>query len=739
MSEQSDLRDGARPTGAATSPAHADSRRIPQFDLKVLSTRRQRIAVEAAVVLLVTTAFVCLLFWRLVIALGSTLLEPASDAPGTIGWLYTLQHEGGYHLFGTTHHTMTGAPFGWNESNGLNIQWLLPYYPAYLLTKLIGPLGAYNVVLLSGYVLSGAAMYLLVRYLGCGRLAAAWAGLVYIVFPWHLMRVPHASLVHLEFLPLLLVALIAAARRPTWTRFGLIAATTLACWLTSGYFGAMAVITSVAFVLGVSLTRSAGLRRVRFSVLATSSTLAGTLIFGAFAHTADVGRSAGLDRRVQDIHPWGVQLHELIVPAARNFVFGRWTEPFLSTRQHGSYPVETTNYLGILTILLAVAWLALAWRGGTTLELRKLLATPACAVVALVAFLFALPGPVSVLGQTLWTPSRLLWQVLPAFRVPSRWSAVVVTALVPLAAMALQEAASRASQHGKRWGFPALGSAVVITAMVGSFLELGLDPTTSRLSTHDEPPAYAALSRTTPGIVAEYPLVPEFGYFFWQSVHHRRLLNTSAFGSPADDAQHALVNPSTPGTAEQLALLGVTAIVTHGDALRWSSAQSRPNPKDWGPGYRLVAGSATTSSTWQVVARPAPAFVAAVSGFGPPEALEDGTPAFPLLSSSGVGYFTIRAKRDDVVRLSFDADPPNGQRRVLRLADNSNERRFALKARTHVSVVVDIPRGVSLVVVKTDPAPASREDAIVISRLQVERATRPAQLHALLQDADPGF
>ena len=140
VTEESDLLDGARPTGALTSPAHANSRQIPQFDLKVLSTRRRRIAVEAAVVLLVTTAFVCLLFWRLLIALGSTPLEPASDAPGTIGWLYAIQHEGGYHLFGTTHHTMTGAPFGWNESNGLNIQWLLPYYPAFLLTKLIGNL-----------------------------------------------------------------------------------------------------------------------------------------------------------------------------------------------------------------------------------------------------------------------------------------------------------------------------------------------------------------------------------------------------------------------------------------------------------------------------------------------------------------------------------------------------------------------------------------------------------------------
>ncbi len=705
----------------------------------MLSTQARRIAIEATVVLLTTTAFVCLLFWRLVIALGSTLIEPASDAPGTIGWLYALQHEGGYHLFGTTHHTVTGAPFGWDESNGLNLQWLLPYYPAFLLTKLIGPLGAHNVVLLSGYVLSGAAMYLLVRYLGCGPLAAAWAGLVYIVFPWHLMRVPHASLVHLEFLPLLLIALVAAARRPTWTRFGLVAATTLACWLTSGYFGAMAVVTTGAFALAVLLMHSPDLQRLRFFVLATSSTLAGTLIVLALAQAADVGRGAGLDRRAADVHSWGIQLHELVVPAARNFVFGRWSEPFLASRQHESYPVETTNYLGILTIVLAAAWTVLAWRRRATLDLRKRVSTAACAAVALVAFLFALPGPVSLLGHTIWTPSRLLWEVVPAFRVPSRWSVVVVTTLVPLAAMALQEASAAASQHAKRWKAPGLGAAVVITAMVVSFFELGLNPTKSRVSTHPEPPEYAALSRTPPGILAEYPLVPQFAYLFWQSVHHRPLLNTFGFGSPADDAQHALVNPSTPGTAEQLALLGVTAIVTHGDALRWSSSDYLRNPEDWGPGYRLVAGSPANSSTWQVVARPAPAFVAAVSGFGPPEALEDGTPAFPLISTSGVGYFTIRARDASVVRLSFDADPPGGQRRVLRLADNSDEQRFALSGRTHVSVLVDVPRGVSLVVVKTDPAPASREDAIVLSRLQVEYASEPAQLHTIIQDPDPGF
>src|SRR5439155_13549554 len=113
----------------------------------------------------------------------------------------------------------------------------------------------------SGYVLSGAAMYLLVRYLRCNRLVAGWAGLVYIVFPWHLVRAVHVSLVHLEVLPLLLLALLAAARTPTWHRFVLIAAATIACWLTSGYFGAMAVVGAAAFAIGVAFSKAR--RRIR--------------------------------------------------------------------------------------------------------------------------------------------------------------------------------------------------------------------------------------------------------------------------------------------------------------------------------------------------------------------------------------------------------------------------------------------------------------------------------------------
>jgi hypothetical protein len=694
---------------------------------------------EVAVVLTAAIVLVCALFWRVASDIGSMLIGP-TDSPATIGWLYTLQHEGGYHLFGTTHHTLTGAPFGWVGPNGLNIQWLLPYYPMYLLTKPFGPLTAYNLILLSGYVLSGAAMYLLVRYIGCNVLVAAWAGLVYIVAPWHLMRAIHPSLVHLEFLPLVLLAALAAARKPTWSRFGFVALATLACWLTSGYFGAMAVVSALAFAAGVWLSRAP--HRLRIVGLTAGASVAATLIIGVLAHAADVGRTGGLDRSTRDLYSWGLHLSELVVPAAGNFVFGHWTRPFLFTRQHGSYPVETTNYLGILTITLAVSWLVLAWGRRNQLDARARLVTPGLTAAAIAAVVFGLPSPLTIVGTRIPMPSRLLWEIVPAFRTPSRWSIVVLTAIVPLGALALQAAATRASRIQWHRRSSALAPvAVVVAAMVISFLELGLNPNpaSSTLSTKNVPAEYAALRNTRPGILAEYPLVPQLIYFFWQSVHHRPLLNTDAFGSPADDAQHALVNPSTPGTAEQLALLGVTSIVTHPSALRWSSAAYLPNPDSWGPGYRLVARSPDGSSTWSVVARPAPAFVSAVSGFTPPEALKDGTPSYALISPSGVGYLSIRAKQKSVVRLSFDADPPKGRRPLLRLADASNERRVELSAHTRVSLLVDVPRGFSLLLVKTDPAPTSRDDAIVLSRLRVEAAGGKPQLQAILEDADPGF
>ena len=181
---------------------------IRYFGGQIAHWKFRDLAREGVVVLIGAALFVVVLFWPLVIHLGSTVVGPGSDAVAAMWTFWRMEQEGGYHVFGVTHHTLTGAPFGWDEGNGLDLQALLAYYPVYLAAKIVGPVVAYNLVLLAGYVLSGASMYLLARYLGCARLISAWAGMAFIVFPWHLVRTPHGSLTHLEWLPLLLVALL---------------------------------------------------------------------------------------------------------------------------------------------------------------------------------------------------------------------------------------------------------------------------------------------------------------------------------------------------------------------------------------------------------------------------------------------------------------------------------------------------------------------------------------------------
>ena len=692
------------------------------------------VAREGVLVLGLATLLVVVLFWPLVTGLGSTVVGSGSDASGMMAAFWWMTQEGGYHLFGTTHHFLTGAPFGWDEGNGLNLQLLLPYYPAYLLTKVVGPVAAYNLVLLAGYVLSGASMYFLARYLGCARAVAAWAGLVYVVFPWHLARTPHASLVHLEFLPLLVLTLVAAAQRPTWLRFSFVALVTLACWLTSGYFGVMAMVAAGAFALAAAL--GSPLRKgVLLVAGSVGAALAASFVVAVFSVISGFGRGAGLHRVAGDLSIYGIRPLELLLPSPGNPIFGDRLESFFASRQHGSNPTETRNYLGLLTIALALGWLVVAWRRWGHLGSKLRPATSGLVGIFVVSLLLALPSPISIFGHEVWAPSRVLWDVIPAIRVPARWAALAATALIPLAALGLQAARKRvaARPNGVRWAW-----ALVAIAMVVSLAELTISPARPRFETSPLPAVYAQLDRVRPGIVAEYPLITSNDHIIWQTVYRRPLVNNADFGTPADSARRMVLNPRVPGAAETLALLGVTAIVTHPDALAYQDFQPEVPNASWGPGYELVTRALDGSSLWRVVAAPAPALVTLTGGFGEPAPTPDGLVGYPLVSPSGVATIDFTSQEARTVRLSFAAAPP-GRRQVLRVADSDTELSFPLDGTTDISIAVEIPRGTSYLLVKTDPAATSEKDAIVVSRPRAERTTDAAQLTSVPISPEPGF
>jgi O-antigen/teichoic acid export membrane protein len=697
---------------SSSAPAlRAAARRVPA----AVRRRVAAVALETFVVLAACTVFVCAMFWPVVLHVGSAIIgSPGSDSTGSVSFFWTLTHESGFHLLGTMHHTLSGAPFGWDEGNGLNIQWSLPYYPTYLATKLFGPVVAYNLVTLAGYVLSGAAMYLLARYLRCSRFVAAWAAFVFIIFPWHFARAEHASLTHLEVLALLVLALVAAVRNPDWVRFGLVGLATLGCWLTSGYFGAMAVITVVAFCVGAAFV----LRRRRGLLLAggaIGATVAASLLVALGSYVSGTNAGAGIERDSDALKPYGLRPLELVVPAPHHLLFG--LDGFWRRHMHGSPNfTEITNFLGIVTIALALLWLVLVVRrrNGTAAVTLGLV------TALVVGFLFALPSPVA--GITM--PSKLLWDVLPAFRVPSRWDPLLMTALLPLAALGLQSVRRVA------------GVAVVVAAVVLSFVELATHGVT-HFRTVPVPPEYTALARDTPdGIVAEYPLGYSDLYRLWQRVYGRPLVNGAPTESLADLARMMLLDPKEPGTSSALSLLGVTAVVLHPGGPADVPVQPRePSPAD---GYRLIGRFPDTSSVWAVSAAPTPAFVMLTGGFAPPRRLDNGTIGFPLIASGGVAVMEIRSRKAGTVHVEFDASAPGGER-DLRVQDAQGEHAFGFTGSRHFSQNIDVPRGVSQLLFKVDPPATSDADAVVFTQPRAGAATGAPTLHAIPAAADPGF
>jgi O-antigen/teichoic acid export membrane protein len=694
------------------------------------AARLRRASLEGAAVLIAATAFVCLLFRHVVVHFGSTVIGTlGSDSTGSVWWFWQLNHESGYHLLGTTHHTLTGAPLGWNEGNGLNLQWLLPYYPGYLATKLVGEVAAYNLVVLSGYVLSGAVMYAVARYLGCARLVSAWAALVYVVFPWHLARAEHASLVHIEVLALLILTLVAATRRPSWSRFALVGAATLACWLTSGYYGAEALVTSVAFGFGAALTLNRR-RALWFVGGLTVCALAATALISIGSFTSGVNRGAGLHREATDLSSLGLYPQDALVPADGNLVVGSQLHSFRLSHLHGTNVTEGSDYLGWLTIALAVLWLVVAWRGRSALRT----ATAGLVAAVVVGLLFAAPSPLSIFGTDVWMPSRLLWEVVPAFRVPSRWTPLIMAALIPLAALGLQTIWNRFAGSRARAGVVPV--AIVCAAGVISVLELAISPAKNHFRTVPVPAAYAAVEKTPRGVLAEYPLGSSDVFRFWQRAHGRPIVNGAPAATPADEARLVLLDPAATGTAAALRLLGVTAIVVHKHAV--ADVEVSPRTPTAADGYQLVTRLADGDSVWRVTASPAAAFVTMPGGFGKPR-LERDALVYPLVSPAGVGVIELRSRQAGVVTLVFDVKPPAGATRRLRVADLQREQAFNVTGPTRFTVNVQIPRGLSQLLVKTDPPATSEADALLLAVPRAGRTSGKPALLATLVSPDPGF
>jgi hypothetical protein len=190
----------------------------------------------------------------------------------------------------------------------------------------VGPILVYNLVFLSGFVVSGVGTALLVRHLTGSALAAIVAGIVFAFLPYRIDHYAHLQLQQTQFIPLALWAfhrlLESGSRRHAVLFGGFTALQVLSCM----YYGIF-LLPYLAVVCGTLLVADWPTARRRAPLLA----LAGVI---AIAAVVPVGRAylgarkvVG-ERGIEEVAAKSATWQNYLSPPETSLVYGKALEPF---------------------------------------------------------------------------------------------------------------------------------------------------------------------------------------------------------------------------------------------------------------------------------------------------------------------------------------------------------------------------------------------------------------------------
>jgi hypothetical protein len=497
----------------------------------------------AAGALAVSLALAVLHTWPLATAPGALSRHDNADAmlnEWIVAWVTHQAPRDPLHLFDAN--IFHPEPRALAFSEHMTVQGLMGAPAAWLGAP---PLLVYNLLVVAGLALSAWSMWLLLwRWTG-SRSAGAIAGML-VAFNAHtLTRLPHLQALHVEFLPVVLLALdrvLVGRRRHDAVLLGIACALQ---GLTSNY---LLVFTIVAVAVGIAV-RAGEVRRPAparvAGLLAVSASVAALLLAPFLYPYYLTQREQGLTRSLDEVALYSSTWRDYLATAGR-LHYAAWSHRFLEG--------ATALFPGV--IALALAGVALVARPGLRDARIRMAAAIGAAGVAL-SFGPALPGYAALYR---WLP------ILQGVRGAARFGVLALVAVAVLAGFGA--AALRA-----RWGARAWWPVLAVALLAGVTIEALRAPLTYR-PFDGIPRIYQTLRDPSVRAVAEFPfyraedVLRNAPYVLNSTAHWKPIVNGySGFVPRSYPAIADALRPFPGGGSEsELRRLGVTHVVVHLDA-----------------------------------------------------------------------------------------------------------------------------------------------------------------------------
>ncbi len=469
--------------------------------------------------------------------------------------------------------------------------------PGALLARVLGPVTAYNWIVLLTFPLSAVAAFMLARHLGIAPAAAALAGVAFAFSPFHLAQAAyHPHIAQTQWVPLYLFALWRCLDRVTPARMALLAGAVSAVTL-SNFYGALIAATITAPAMAAYwLFRARHELRWAGPLAMTTGTLillaAGGLAYVWFVAPGVLVNRAAFAFPLDDLFRYSANWWSYLVPPVAHPLVGAAAERVWRGAgvREGLLEQQVSLGWGVMALGLVAAF---AWTGRDR-RAALLAPVPILASVAVVAFMCSLSPLYTIGGLHVVRPSGLLHAVAPMFRSYARFGVVVQLMAVLLAAIG----AERLWRSGRR--APRIACLALVALAAAEYtvwpplLWRDALPTSAHRWVVRQPGHLRVLDCA--------PLTSESGSVPWLSG------NRISFHSPA------FPDCREPNLAGKLSAAGFTHILVrrHSNDGRWFA--TRPLPAGL-----QVAASFRDSQALAVTAPAPPVYTAGMTAFAPRE------------------------------------------------------------------------------------------------------------------------